>query len=662
MAILKGEAARQWLAANPNRAYTNLTTNQQVVREPGFLERLGLGITKPFRTALGVGQEFGNTIRDLSNVSRGDWSTFMDRPDRYALMSEEETEALQRDPVRAGLKSAAGTLAYAVPGGAVRGTVGTGARIGQAAARGLGAGALSGFGLSEEGEELGSTLTGGALGGILGGGLQGVSEISRVVKTRKLADNLAKTADDFEVNAYTKRIGSKPTMGQGKYDLARDSLGMAKAKGVNIKNADDLYAFSDDLFREYGPVASQYAQQFDNMGGAIPLDKVKEPLLKKLAETKTKELRAPIERVLKSIDEATGGAPSISASDLLQLRREWGNLGNWSKLTPAKEQAIAKAWETAYSQTNNVLDDAFKSVGLDDFKEVNKALKTAIEQQNWARRTAATRSGQQVWTDMAQDATMFGTALGSGPGGLAGFAASKGLQRYGEDIASKGLRTASKVAGGTSALGEILPLAVQVGQRAIPVLPALLGQGEQAPQVETPEVTGYALPQGPQIDQMALIDAVLSGAISTSEADWLMKTLGGGQESTLETAINELERLYGAGTPQSLSLGKRSTGISGLVSKGVAKGRTAFDQEFADRKAAYDQARALAVGIINQAREAGVLNEGEYQVMIANMPNEYTTEKVAQDWFTNVRRMLANKGKTQPNQQDSALYEMLGLQ
>lgn len=530
MAILRGEAARQWLAQNPNKAYKDLTTGTSVPRQQSGIERFLYNMSKPVRTFLPAVQESVYTLQDLVRAGKGDWRS-AERPERYLGMTEEESTAFREDPLKQGLKAGSALISYGMPTGPAASAATPGARIASAAGRSAIPGAMSGFGYSGEGEELSGTLTGGALGGLIGGATQGIGEASRAIRENKLARNLAKKADDFEVQAYTKRVGSKPTMGQGKYDLARDSLGLTKAKGVKINGADDLYAFSDDLFKEYGPVASRYAQQFDEIGGAIPVDKIKQPLLEKLSNTKTGELRKPIQRVLDSIDEAVGGSKTISANDLLQLRREWGNLGNWNKLTPTKEQAVAKAWEMAYSGANDALDDAFKSVGLGDFREVNDILKTAIGQQNWARRTVASRSGQQVWTDLAQDATMFGTALGGGPGSLAGFAASKGLQRYGEDIASKGLRGASKVAGGSSALRGILPGMANVAQRATP---AIVGAAQSLPgrQPEAPqEGLGSMLPpqeQGPQIDQLALIEAVLNGQISTSEADWLMEMLGGG--------------------------------------------------------------------------------------------------------------------------------------
>lgn len=646
------EEFENWVAQNPGGVARVNGVETPVgggAKDLGFFGNLARSVTKPVR-ALASMPEY--LVQALSAASRGETGL---QPGEYKsiFLTPEEENAWARDPLREGLKSSVGLGAGLIPGGGGAATS-TAGKIGTAGARGVASGALGGLGYSDPGEELEGLGTGALWGGVLGAGLQGVSEAAGALKASKASNKLDDMASDLKTTAYKKKIGKAPTAKQGKYDLVRESMKLADDFNYKVNSADDLYKFSDELFNSYGGVANQYARNFDELGGAISVQDIKKPLLDKIAKAKTPELKAPYQKVLRSIDDATMGSDVLSASDLLQLKREWGSLGNWNQLTPTKERVVAKAWEEAYRSADDVLDSALSSAGMKDFRKVNKILSTAIEQQNWARRAAASRSGQQVWTDMAQDATMFSTALGGGPGGVAGFLASKGLQRYGEDIASKGLSGAGRVVRAVEGLGSILPGLASVGQRATP---AIVGATEAMPErQETQEpqqegLGGMLSPQeqGPQIDESALINAVLSGQISRGDAEWLMEMLGlqASETSNLETAISELERLYGAGTPQSLSLGDKSTGVIGLANKGIAAGKGAFNQDFADRKAAYDQARALAVGIINQARAAGVLNEGEYQTMIENMPNEYTTERVAQDWFQNVRRMLANSGKSE---------------
>lgn len=121
------------------------------------------------------------------------------------------------------------------------------------------------------------------------------------------------------------------------------------------------------------------------------------------------------------------------------------------------------------------------------------------------------------------------------------------------------------------------------------------------------------------------------------KAESMMEIQG---NSTLSRGIDELERLYGVGTDRSLSAGGSTAGIGGLLTRAGVEARKAADQGFNDRMAAYSQMRSVVMGLINEARGAGTLNEGEAQQMIADMPNEYTSESAAKSYFDNIRRLL----------------------
>lgn len=533
---LNAQELEKWKAQNPGRSYYDASGNQvaaptqSTTKNLGFFGNLLRSASKPFRMGGGVAQELGYTIADLARMAQG--KEQLERPQKYLGLTEEESTALATDPFREGLKSSAGILSYAVPAGAAKGAATLGGRIGTAAARGAGAGALGGLGLSETGQELESVLKGGALGGLLGGTLQGVGEAASRIKGPKISNKLTDMADDLKTTAYKKKIGLAPTAKQGKYDLVRDSMKLANSEGRKIVSADDLYQFSDEVFAKYGDTANSMAQMADDMGTVVTTDKLIKPLQEKMKTLRFPEDKVAYQNVIDQIKGATGGAKNIKVSDLLDLRRQIGPKGNWNQLTPTAEQTTAKIWEEVYSIANKTLDDTLSKVGIGGFKEVNKKLATAIEQQNWARRAIASRSGQQVWTDMAQDAVMFGTALGSGPGGIAGFATSKLLQGQGENIAAGALELGSKIASAAPAVGRVISGATQVGQRAIPAISALgLGQTAQPEQPEQiqPEME-YPMQeqQTPQFNQMALVDAVLSGQLSITEANWIMDMLGGG--------------------------------------------------------------------------------------------------------------------------------------
>jgi len=128
---------------------------------------------------------------------------------------------------------------------------------------------------------------------------------------------------------------------------------------------------------------------------------------------------------------------------------------------------------------------------------------------------------------------------------------------------------------------------------------------------------------------------------------------GGG----VEASIGMMEKLYGAGTDKSLSMGTRTVGLEGVKGRVMIGKKKLTDQEYVDRLNTYKTQMALVAGAINQAAGAGVLNGGEYQrLAMESFPNEYTSEAVAKAWFDNARKVLENL----PEERASQLSDYLG--
>ena len=171
---------------------------------------------------------------------------------------------------------------------------------------------------------------------------------------------------------------------------------------------------------------------------------------------------------------------------------------------------------------------------------------------------------------------------------------------------------------------------------------------------------------------MLMLQLIMSGS-SISEAETiaeLMTRIKYGQGAVtdqeegeaLSVGINELERLYAPGTEQSLSLGEKTVGVGGLLARGGRGLEKAFDQDYSNRLSAYNSMRDMVLGMINQARKAGTLNVSEAEVMMQSMPNEYTSETVARQWFQNIRTILgAQPQVTQEPTGDEALQQFLGF-
>lgn len=581
MARLTGEAARRWLAENPNASYIDNRTGQKVQAQQNPLLKILLNITKPLRTVVPAGQELVRTIGDLGRTARGE--ALSQAPETYFGMTPEESAEFTEDPLQRGVKAGVGLMSYGVPVGAAKGVTGLKA-VGQAAGKGAIAGGMGRLAYSEEGKELEDILKGAAFGGLVGGALQGIGEVSKGIKAAKISNKLDDMADELQASALKKDIGIAPTTKQGKNILPKQISEKASSMGVKIKSPEDLKSFAQALYESNANVANQAAQQLDDLGRVIDITEIKRPLLEQLAKTKSPELQAPIQKVIDSIDNATGGSNAISAGDLLNLRREWGKLGNWNPFMDPAATTTAGAFEAAYMRANDLLDDAFKGAGITGFKDANKAISLSIDADNWAERAIANKSNRPLWNDMTQDAAIAATVFGGGgPGAAAGAVGSKVAQRYAEPIAEKALRGVSKVTSGLGALPQVLQPLVTAGQRAIPAIPGINQGISEGRQIQQPQ---QQLPQGVNNQgisalNLMLAQEVLNGNISATEANAVLSLLGmdqGGATGKMtesqrdyQLAAEAMEQAYGVleqagGAGKLATLGGNIAGFFGSTS------------------------------------------------------------------------------------------------
>lgn len=608
------EEFEDYLAKNPGGLYRINGQEQRAAygdEDQGALMKILTSLSKPIRA-----------------VPASIFSAISGKEDEdNPFLTAREEQSFYEDPTKFGTKSAAGLASFLVPGGSSATTVG--GRIAGAAAKGAGAGALSGFSVSEDEDELESILKGAGLGGLIGGGIQAGGEALQALKSAGLDKKLQQASDDLKVTAIKKKVGVAPTAKQGKYGLVKDVADTADEFGVKIKGPQDVASLSDEIFTRYGGLADEYAQAFDDAGNAINVNEIKQPLIDQLSKTKTPELQKPIQRVLNSIDEAAGGSSTIGAKDLLNLRREWGNLGNWNQFTPTNERMAAAVWEDAYSAANDVLEEALKKAGYNQFRDVNKLLKTGIEARNWAQRAEAYRRGSPVWNDMTQDALAMGAAgLGGGIGGAAGVAGSKVLQANAEDIASAGLGGLAGILRGTQPAAQAVGnMARPVGQAVQRVAPALAGQmGAQAQPQAQEQPQQQAQMGGLAEDEMNalnmyLANAVLQGQISASDANAVIDLLGlgGGGDRTkdqskavaLQESLNKLRSAW------------EGTGGGGRVMEtlGLNIGTNARS---------LDQAKEAVKEDLGRLQSQGAINKDEREAFEKMMPNAWDSSAVVQ--------------------------------
>jgi len=640
---LNAEELEKWKAQNPGKTYFDTAGNPVSVpsttKDLGFLGNLARTVSKPFRVGGGALQELGYTVGDIVRMAQG--KNPLERPEQYVGLTQEESRALYEDPLREGLKSAAGVMSYAVPAGAAKGAATVGSRIGTAAARGAGAGTLGSFALSESGKELETALKGAGLGFLMGGALQGVGEGVKAVKSAKIANKLDDMADELQASALKKDIGIAPTTKQGKNILPKEVLETANKMGVKIKNPEDLKTFGQALYESNANVANVAAQQLDDLGRAVDITDIKKPLLEQLAKTRSPELKAPIQKVLDSIDSATGGSNVIPASELLNLKREWGKLGNWNPLMDPAATTTAGAFEAAYIKANDLLDDAFKSAGITGFKEANKALSLAIDAENWADRAIANRASKPLWNDMTQDAAIAATVFGGGgPAAAVGAVGSKVMQRYAEPLAEGALRGASKVARGASALPQVLQPILNVGQRAVPAVAGLAagtqGMGTQGVGTQPVYPTTQGVPQGMEAQgisplNLMLAQEVLNGNISAAEANAVLSLLGMSQDKDLT-----------ANQSKAIAL-QRSLDTLKSAWEGAGAG-TKFAEtlgiNIGSKTRMLDQAKRAVAEDLGRLQSQGAINVAEREEFDRMMPNSWDSPEVVQQKFQAIQNRI----------------------
>jgi len=437
-------------------------------------------------------------------------------------------------------------------------------------------------------------------------------------------------------------IGIAPTTKQGKNILPKEVLETANKMGVKIKNPEDLKTFGQALYESNANVANVAAQQLDDLGRAVDITDIKKPLLEQLAKTKSPELKAPIQKVLDSIDSATGGSNVIPASELLNLKREWGKLGNWNPLMDPAATTTAGAFEAAYIKANDLLDDAFKSAGITGFKEANKALSLAIDADNWADRAIANRANRPLWNDMTQDAAIAATVFGGGgPAAAAGAVGSKVMQRYAEPLAEGALRGASKVARGASALPQVLQPILNAGQRAVPAVAGLAAgtpQGIRTQGVGTQPTypTTQGVPQGMEAQgisplNLMLAQEVLNGNISAAEANAVLSLLGMSQDKDLT-----------ANQSKAIAL-QRSLDTLKSAWEGAGAG-TKFAEtlgiNIGSKTRMLDQAKRAVAEDLGRLQSQGAINAEEREEFDRMMPNSWDSPEVVQQKFQAIQNRI----------------------
>lgn len=504
---------QQWIAENPGKTYR---INGQTFKAPEKT-RSGLGnilwsLSKPFRAIPG-------SVAEAISADRGGY----DNP----FLSEEEEMAFRDNPYSFGAKSVAGLGSYLVPGGSTAGTAGK--RIFGAAGKGAIAGGLGGYGASREGEELESTLRGAGFGGLLGGGLQAVGEGAKAlqgvskrspIKAGKMEiDDIAKLPDKTRKNLLRQAKSA-----------GFDDRGLSDSK--NIQNFLSNRGLAGDTPAETLELMTQEFNRAQKLKG----DGLKEigGLSKGYVENIKNNIEEAIQYSGLSVSEKTAlesmkkvlDSVPTDAKTLDKIAQDWYKMG----LTRAGEQKMtqsglymdgAKAIRDALKEANKGgsytegMDILSRILGLEDAGTVSKAAKEAASK--------------------GIDIPLF---AGSGfrGGDIKTGAVTDAISRA---RAQAGRMGEVGVGGLSPQMSGLIGGATRIGQRAVPAITAMPEQAVQ--QVQQQQMPQMPQQTGPQLDEMKVMQAVLSGQLSTTEANMLMDMFG---SQATETKQTETQRDY----------------------------------------------------------------------------------------------------------------------
>lgn len=466
------------------RSYQEMLQLSQNPPDKGFLGNLANAFTKPIRRAF-----------ESARYASSD-------PGTYTPMFESSTpqdiQSAMENPNENVLKTIATVGSFAVPGASgIKGGALTGAS----------AGALGGYGTSEKGDELNDILMGGLTGGAIGGAVGGVSQLlNRGVRADRVASKLNRVADDVDNVAFRKSAGGNAPQHLGGADLEKQAYSLSRQFNRNISSPDDIVAFSDDLFKQFGSKTADDAANLTKQGVTIKTEDVRKVLLNELDQIRQPKLRKPVEKALAEIDATIGGVDEITPLELYALKQEWGKMGKFRPNVPANEEQFSTAMEKVYRQANDVLDDVFKRNGITDFRDTNKILETGIKQRQWAMRNLMKDRATIDTSDPMQDIILAAAGAGGIAGGLPGGIIG-GLTGY----ASRSAATSPQVQRGVA---STIRGAASLSSRGIPSASLPARTAPLAGLLGSQMINGYQSTSGQesaQIDPLEVLGGVDGG-------------------------------------------------------------------------------------------------------------------------------------------------------
>lgn len=499
-------------------------------------------------------------------------------------------------------------------------------------------GAVAGLlqGLSADNVTPGGVLTSAVTGGVTGGVLN---------KILGGAGNISNKADDLALNMKKGVIKPEVKGPQGfseEFDLVKFARDEVKAKGTpqNMRKLNMNF---------YNKNIEDLKNTFNKSNVTIPKGKVMTELTD-LVEQGTfyrgnkadqNLLNNELKILLRdAVEQTKGGQPRINGTKLSLFKEKLARGipdSAWKDSTVSDKVGVRM---DLYKAINKLIDS---TPGWESISKINSKLSKSHDLS-----AALLKVGKE-----SARVPFIGTRFNAAP--------LKALQ----DAGASGVSKVSNATGKLEPLLKMLnsPTAVKAGAVGASNIVNAPQQDQNMPIGNTYNSSQTQQVEQPQqgITDQQLMMLILSDPKNASLYEKIAELSKGGAGGDMDSALvalNQLENLYfDNNSGKDLSLGDRSVGVGGLIARGGRAAQKTVDQEYTDRLNTYNTTKSFLIGVLNKAREAGVLNEGEYQTMVENMPNEYSTKTQAQNYFNEIRKYLQTKGGGASN--TGSPYEIL---
>jgi len=598
-------------------------------------------ISKPGRDIAELGR-LVSTVRSMDPSINKDLDTLEKRL-KAQKKTEQYTPKFQSQEEQLGtfLRPVETTLRNAATVGSMVAPVGMAGNIGSRAGAGALGGGLASYGMTPITEDtnimkiLGGAALGGAVGGTIGAVEKGLANrASRV-------GGMPSKVKEFGVETRGKAIGLDPNK-------------IATKRGTGISSATQgkktINSFLNTMDELGIPVnTSEMASRGSDDALAILGDQFKTNILDRVDDSivytsrDTGKLVNKIQSAFKNNPKITQNAQyqeligdlmslgqNYKPSQLNMVREKARELINWASGSKA---AVS---ERASRQVFNVIDDFFKQ-SVPGSSEVLGKMKDIYTVRPFLQAKAPTAGAIKVGTASTNIQVPSGALQERVPAAV-GSALQKGVQA--PQLSPSVL----------SALGTGGIYATRLGQAIGQVQPE--GAGMIEPMQEPA--------QGPSIDEGAIIQAVLSGQLSTTEAKFIMDMVGGGapqklskDQANAQSALSSLDQMEQILSSDSGALLKSYLPFQGLDPNAQMLEQAALNVE----------------DVIARMRTGAVINDEEakrYRKMIPRITDASETKVMKLNQLRSIFSNILNRGgETAGGVSDSDLattLQALGLQ